>query len=459
MTDEKVYTICKLMHQHKIDVLCLQETWATKAEYYSHDGFRVILSGAESAGRCWARVGFVVSPWCCHRLRGFLQFSDRLASVKIQTSHGKIALINAYAPHNLKPHDERWQFYIDLGVLHGKISTNGPKYVLGDFNARLGGSRPGEEDIIGPFTFGREARHAVETPNRDLLMEFCHDRGYIVANTMAYAPAEQKVTFMEAGAVPLSQPTGDNFAILDLVLVPSEARADVAMLSSMRTACLASDHFLVYCKLRCEYAGQAREKKPSRKDLTSFCKPTIRQEFVRAFADQNQYSELGHGDVVEEAWSSIAASFSMAASVVPEAAVVPRQPWISQATLALIGQRAAARATGNHALEQRLHRLVRKSAKTDKGAWLDETVASGSWESIRRLKKPRGKKQGRLMDQAGDLVSSEDRADTMAEYLEQVQWRVRPAEVTDMPLLRPPLPVSLSNFNLDDIRSVLTKLC
>jgi exonuclease III len=71
LTDEKLYSICMIMKQYRIDVVCLQETWAVRAEYYLEGGFHIILSGTEEVGRSWAGVSFLVAPWCRHRIHGF----------------------------------------------------------------------------------------------------------------------------------------------------------------------------------------------------------------------------------------------------------------------------------------------------------------------------------------------------------------------------------------------------
>ena len=164
----------------------------------------------------------MVAPWCTHRVSGFLQYSDRMASLKLKVRGGKVGILTAYAPHNLKPYDERHNFYVNLSRLWEKTSVNGPKYISGDFNARIGSQRPGEGDIVGPFGFGRAAVHRVDVPNRDLLLEFCTDLGYVVANTFEDVPDEQKVTFMEAatGVFPLAQLTVDKLSVLDLALIP-----------------------------------------------------------------------------------------------------------------------------------------------------------------------------------------------------------------------------------------------
>ena len=46
-------------------------------------------------------------------------------------------------------------------------------------------------------------------------------------------------------------------------------------------------------------------------------------------------------------------------------------------------------------------------------------MATGSWKDIRNFLKPRPAKQGRLRDVSGELMSSEQRADTMATYLKK----------------------------------------
>ena len=61
--------------------------------------------------------------------------------------------LTVYAPHNLKESGEKVAFYDDLGKLLGKTSTNGPKLIFGDFNARLRVDEGDYEDfptVVGP---------------------------------------------------------------------------------------------------------------------------------------------------------------------------------------------------------------------------------------------------------------------------------------------------------------------
>ena len=230
------------------------------------------------------------------------------------------------------------------------------------------------------------------------------------------------------------------------------------MASSIREATIASDHFLVYFRLRCDYEGEPREQRRARKDLKALQRPQVRQDFAASFVANNRFNDLASSDVLEESWSSIGAAFSAAAGWIPERASSVRKPWISKETLALMAKRAEARLAGNFVSEKAFHKAVRKAVKHDKATWLEETLADGSWRGIRHITKRVAPKQGRLRNLEGDLVSSEQRADTMAIYLEEVQWRVRPAQIVDGPLLNPPLPVSLDNFDCDEVRFVMRKL-
>ena len=98
LTEDKLISIYSIMNSFRIDILCLQETRASKAHYYDDNGYRIILSGSEEVERSWVGVGFVIAPWCKNRECGFFQFSDRLASLKVRGGVGKLAIICAYAP-------------------------------------------------------------------------------------------------------------------------------------------------------------------------------------------------------------------------------------------------------------------------------------------------------------------------------------------------------------------------
>ena len=76
-------------------------------------------------------------------------------------------------------------------------------------NARIGKARPGENEVFGPFGFGREASLEVERPNRNLLYEFCGGADLLVTNTFMDESPERRITRMVPGATPMGAVTED----------------------------------------------------------------------------------------------------------------------------------------------------------------------------------------------------------------------------------------------------------
>ena len=133
-------------------------------------------------------------------MEAYKQISDRIMYVKIKVANGVAGFVNAYAPHNGLPLPDRLSFYSNLDSTVRACSANAGKFVVGDLNARIGIQKPGEDHLIGPHSFGREALHQVELPNLALLLEFCEDNSFVVANTFQDIDVTRKITFMDHGS-------------------------------------------------------------------------------------------------------------------------------------------------------------------------------------------------------------------------------------------------------------------
>ena len=125
----------------------------------------------------------------------------------------------------------------------------------------------------------------------------------------------------------------------------------------------------------------------------------------------------------------------------------------------MIDSRARARQDRNLEQERALNPQIKKSVKKDRDIWLTGMLQTGEWDQIKALRRGTKHKQGRLKDIRGQLVSSEDRAETLAEYLEKVQWTVRPLEppLSDE-LLGPELPVSRLDISEEEVVEAASQL-
>ena len=173
------------MQDLNIGLLCMQETHRAGSSYFVQDGFLVIFSGTDSEEREWAGVGFVVAPWLRHAVCGFIQFSSRLASIRIRIPGGSACFISAYAPHDGKNLTIRADFFHDLAAFTARCRTHGPTYVVGDLNARLHVRFPSEEQVVGNHFFKIPSAKLDGHDNRDLFLEMCISASFVIANTFS----------------------------------------------------------------------------------------------------------------------------------------------------------------------------------------------------------------------------------------------------------------------------------
>ena len=195
LNDVKEEELQRIMKKCGLGVLCLQETHLLKSGYWiTAAGYLIINSGSSAGHRGHAGVGFKVAPCVRRCVISFLQQSNRAACLKTRVPGGKMCILPAYAPHSGRPYDERQKFFQDLQVLYNAVSSNGPKLIFVDFNARLHLQLPGEESVIGPHVFGDKQANLQHFSNRFLLLEFCIACGLAVANTFLSNPAEKQIT-------------------------------------------------------------------------------------------------------------------------------------------------------------------------------------------------------------------------------------------------------------------------
>ena len=77
---------------------------------------------------------------------------------------------------------------------------------------------------------------------------------------------------------------------------------------------------------------------------------------------------------------------------------------------------------------------------------------------MRKLRQKKQHNQGRLKDSAGNLVASDERAQTFAEYLQNIQWAVRPALLIDGAPLFSELTVQSGRVSLQELRLAIEAL-
>ena len=441
----------------------MQETHVKGSSYFVHNGFLVILSGSEGDQRCYAGVGFLVAPWLRHSVAGFLQKSDRIASLRLRVPGGQVCFVTAYAPTDVPAHtfEERQNFFHDLSDFASSQRTHGPTFVLGDFNARLHYKQSGEERIVGSAVFGNPRKVLDGSSNRELLLELCQTLEGVLANTCFDKASDELVTYRNLGIDPGAAVCHQSHAQIDFVIVPRLWFSCLTDVYSDRMFALQSQHYILLVELCLQIDRTPRRQQENKADLLMLKQPYLRQRFCQEFLSKaGEALQSTSPDVVAGA---VQGAMHVAAEYLPSRSLSPHRPWITSATLELIEDRNFARQRGHYEDERKLHKLIRQSAKKDRKAWLDNVLENADWAAVRALRKGPSSKPGRLRNLDGQLVSSDVRAETLAEYLEKVQWSVQvasavPAAPDGANLCDSTLPIRVTPFTLNELLVVVKRL-
>ena len=429
-----------------LGLICIQETHRLNSDYFiTEEGFFVILSGSAGTDAEHAGVGFIVAPCLRCAVVSFRQENNRMAALKLRVPGGKVVFVSAYAPHSGKPYIERQAFYRNISSFASNLSSHGPKFLMGDWNARLYRAMPGDGGCIGPYIFSDENAICQTEANRHLLVELCASMELIVANTFCEALPEQLATCRNVGHTYTSNVNLNSHSQIDFLLCNKDFAGNVQSVWVAKDLALASHHYAVFAELALSIPKDDPRLPRTALEPSGLKNKFTSNRFSDLFDEQMEATVSTDAEDLNLTYACLLDAFHAAAErTLPTCKATQRRPWISDCTLALIERRGKARRDGRVLQEHLLNIEVRRSVTQDRGRWLDVALAIGDWDVIRRLRKGFTPKQGRLKDHTGACVDSNARADTLAHHLMHVQWAVRdttPAQ--NNPTVAEVLPVNL----------------
>ena len=322
-TDLKIIEFILHMKTCSIDVLCIQETRTITSQVNDEQDHMIILSGSDSDSGCWAGVGFIVAPRCRYHIKSYKLVSERICSVEVRVKGGIVNITGVYAPHNMKPLDERIQFFFGLDAEYRKCSANMGKFIIGDISSRICHQQPGEDHIIGSHSFGRQGMRPVDVPFRDLLMELCEGQFLLLANTFMPGDVDAKVTFMEPGSTFLGPITEQGYNMLNLLLFDMNLLQKCLEMRSERGAALATDHYLVKIVLRFE-APEPRARNCKQGDVGALKDILAQANFAAVINDTMHMRADAAGDC-NELWSAMKDAMLAAAETLPAKTKAPNK--------------------------------------------------------------------------------------------------------------------------------------
>ena len=145
---------------------------------------------------------------------------------------------------------------------------------MGDFNASLGNTRAGEEEIVGAHVFRRQ--HGAEesaTSNRAMLLELCVEKDLLIVNTFFDYPNINKISYRHLATKPGADITSRSFAQIDHVLSSPFLFHKVTACWTDPGAALNTHHYVTLMDLVAEFEKVKGLQRPIRRDLGSLALP------------------------------------------------------------------------------------------------------------------------------------------------------------------------------------------
>lgn len=121
-----------------IDIATLQETRLANAGTLKEKDYTFYWQGKSSDQPREYGVGFAVRNSLLSMVESGSNGSERLLTLRLNTSEGPVTLVSVYAPTLSAMSEAKDEFYENLAAIIRSVPSKEQLVLLGDFNARVG---------------------------------------------------------------------------------------------------------------------------------------------------------------------------------------------------------------------------------------------------------------------------------------------------------------------------------
>lgn len=139
----------------KVDITALQETRLADTGCLKESDYTFFWQGKQEEEVREHGVGFAVRNSLLQNVQLSDSATERLISLRLNTTDGTINLLCVYAPTLAAPDDIKEHFYTQLDSTIKAFPQNEDLIILGDFNARVGGDNDAWPSCLGNFGVGK----------------------------------------------------------------------------------------------------------------------------------------------------------------------------------------------------------------------------------------------------------------------------------------------------------------
>ena len=275
INDENLDILLFELNNIKWDIIGLAETKVKESDItiLEGKGHKLFTSGNGETKR--NGTGFLVHTNIVDSVVGSDEISDRLSILKLQGPNCKIIVVQVYFPTTSHDTSEVEELYDQIQNIFDNSSKRDIFFLLGDFNAKIGGLDSVYPNSIGKYTIGTHNDRGL------LLGDFCTRNDLVVTNTLFQKKAKNLWTWASPDKKTRNQ--------IDFIITKSANKHlvhDSAILKSPDI----SDHRLIRCKVKIKLRKPPPPPKTNLFDFTNINDNTIQSNFQLKL--QNRFEAL-----------------------------------------------------------------------------------------------------------------------------------------------------------------------
>ena len=254
-TTGKSAHVARVMNQMKIQIMGISECrWTGAGRMKLSSGETVLYSGRDDDQHMQG-VAIMMTKEATKALIDWSPINERIIKARFYSKFVKLTMIHVYAPTNYADEQTKEDFYGKLPEVAEQVHNHDMLIITGDMNATVGNLVNGLERVMG--------RHGLGTvnDNGERLKEFCNFNEMVITGTVFPHKEIHKQTWVS--------PDGRTKNKIDHTLVNRRFRTSVLDTRSMRSADVASDHYLVRSTIKLKLKRAPLTKSTKEKFFTA----------------------------------------------------------------------------------------------------------------------------------------------------------------------------------------------
>ena len=313
-------------------------------------GHQLFNSGNETSRHNGTR--FLVHKSIARLVINYQSIFDRLAVLTLKANDNKIKSIQIYCPTTSHLDEEVEMLHDQVQQLISKTPKRDFLFLMGDFNARIGGLGSDYPSCIGKYTIGESNSRG------DTLASFCSLNNLFITNNCFKKPRFHT----------WNHPNGRNVGQIDFITARNNHKRNILDICNVLNTPDVSDHRMVRAKIKVKIKWPRHKKTTRKYNVDALQDASKLHQFQLKLSNRfEQLSTLSNYEDVDQGSKNINETILAVADKVLPQEQKPTPRWMSSDNKAAIDKRKIRKEKGEKSISYKIAKAeTKKLVKRDR---------------------------------------------------------------------------------------------